>query len=109
MEVAKTLLEVTKPVLADAELNYVNNYIGLQVAGNNYFWLKKRSGNKSLMSFWVGNRLLSKTTPLLDEKRIPYTVRKGETVRITTDKDTVQANRDLFLQLGKLVQQAWTS
>jgi hypothetical protein len=109
LEAAKTLLEVTKPVLSDGTLNYVKNYIALQNSGNNYFSLKKRSGNKSLVNFWVGNRLLPNATTLLDEKRIPYTVRKGESLRITTDKEAIRANAEMFRQVGSLVQQAWES
>ncbi len=107
LEAANTLLEVAKPVLSDGALNYTKYYIGLQVSGNNFFWLKKRSGNKSLVSFWVGNRLLPNATSLLDEKRIPYTVRKGESLRITTDKEAIRANADMFRDLASLIKQAW--
>ncbi len=106
LEAARTLLEVTKPVLSDVTLNYVKNYISLQVAGSIYFSLRKRSGNKSLLTIWVGNRLLPNATALLDEKRIPYSVKKGETLRITTDKEAIRVNGEMFRQLGSLAQQA---
>lgn len=107
-ETAKTLLSVVQPSLGQAELNYVKGYIAIAVNRNNYFWFHKRAANKSLLSFWVGERLLSSAKPLLDAKGISYTVRKNHTLRITTDKKLLEENADVYRQLGQLVQQAWS-
>ena len=51
---AKTFFEIVQPVYGDnISINYVKNYIGIVVNGNNYFWFHKRSGNKSLLNFWL--------------------------------------------------------
>lgn len=107
IETAKTLLDIIQPAYGDISLNYVKNYIAIVVNGNNYFWFHKRSGNKSLLSFWLSENLLPAATQLLDEKGIPYTVRKNQSVRITTDKETLANNREMFIQIARLVKQAW--
>jgi len=107
IETAKTLLDIIQPVYGDISLNYVKNYIAIVVNGNNYFWFHKRSGNKSLLSFWLSENLLPAATQLLDEKAIPYTVRKNQSVRITAGKETIANNREMFMQIAKLVKQAW--
>lgn len=107
MDTARTLLDIVRPVYGEASLNYVKNYIGIMVNGNNYFWFHKRSGNKSLLSFWLTENLISSATELLDEKGIPYTVRKNESIRITTDKETISNNSEMFVKIAQLVKQAW--
>ena len=106
-DTARTLFEIVRPVYGDMSLNYVKNYIAIVVNGNNYFWLHKRSGNKSLLGFWISESLLPSATRLLDEKGIPYTVRKNQSVRITTDKETISKNCEMFVQIAQLVKQAW--
>lgn len=107
IETAKTFIEIVQPVFAEPSLNYVKNYVAVVVNGNNYFWFHKRSGNKSLLGFWLSETLLPSATALLDEKGISYTVRKNQSVRITTDKDTIKNNTEMFLQIAKFVKQAW--
>ena len=107
IETAKTLLDIIQPAYGDISLNYVKNYIAIVVNGSKYFWFHKRGGNKSLLSFWLSENLLPVVTQLLDEKGIPYTVRKNESVRITADKDTLANNREMFVQIARLVKQAW--
>lgn len=107
MDTAGALLEIVQPVYSDASVNYVKNYIGIMVNGNNYFWFHKRSSNKSLLNFWLTESLLSTATKLLDEKGIPCTVRKNESIRITIDKETLSNNHELFIKIAELVKQAW--
>lgn len=107
IETAKTFLEIVQPVFGEATLNYVKNYVAVVVNGNNYFWFHKRSGNKSLLGFWLSETLLPSATSLLDEKGVLYTVRKNQSIRITTDKDTIKNNSEMFLQIAKFVKQAW--
>ena len=107
MDTAKALLEIIRPVYGEASLNYVKNYISTMVNGNNYLWFHKRSGNKSLLSFWTTDKLLPSATQLLDEKGIPYTVRKNEYIRITIDKETVLNNPEMFVKIAQIVKQSW--
>jgi len=107
-ETAKALLKAVQSVLVNAELNYVKNYIAVSVNRNNYFWFHKRAANKSLLGIWVGERMMTAARPLLDSRGIPYTVRKNHTLRITTDKQLLEENADVYRQLGQIVQQAWS-
>jgi hypothetical protein len=107
IDTAKALLHIVQPVYGNTSLNYVKNYIAIIVNGNNYFWFHKRSGNKSLLGFWLSESLLPSATQLLDEKGIPYTVRKNQSIRITTDKETIARNSEMFIQIANLVKQAW--
>jgi hypothetical protein len=107
MDTSKALLEIVRPVYGDVSLNYVKNYIGIMVNGNNYFWFYKRSGNKSLLYFWITESLLPSVTQLLDEKGVPYTVRKNEGIRITTDKEMILNNSEMFVKIAQLIKQSW--
>ncbi len=107
MDTARTLLDIVQPVYGEASLNYVKNYIGIMVNGNNYFGFHKRSGNKSLLNFWLAENLISSATQALDENGILYTVRKNESIRITTDKETISNNPEMFVKIAQLVKQAW--
>lgn len=107
VDTAKALLEIVRPVYGEASLNYVKNYIGIMVNGNNYFWLHKRSGDKSLLAFWVSESLLPSVTQLLDGNGIPYTVRRNENVRVTTDKEKILSCSEMFSKIAKLVKQSW--
>lgn len=106
VDAAKTLLEVVKPVYPAASLNFVKNYIAIDVNNNNYMGLHKRSGGKSLMWFWVSESLLPQASKLLDEAGISY-VRKNQTVKMTIDKQMIETNADLLREVAKLVQQSW--
>lgn len=105
-DTAKAFLEIVRPVLGDATLNYRKNHIGILVGGNNYFWFGKRSGNKSLLGFWIGEKRLPDVTKLLDEKSMPYTPWR-EQVRLRTDKQAIEGNAELMREIAKLVKDAW--
>jgi hypothetical protein len=60
-----------------------------------------------LLSFWTTDKLLPSATQLLDEKGIPYTVRKNEYIRITIDKETVLNNPEMFVKIAQIVKQSW--
>ncbi len=107
-EATKALLTIVAPVLNNAEVHRVKNYTSIAVNGNNFFWFHKRAANKSLLEFWVGERLIGKAKALLDAKAISYTVHKNRSFRITADKEMLASNGELFKQLAELVNQAWT-
>jgi hypothetical protein len=107
-DAAKVLLAIVTPVLEKPEVHYVKNYVSIAVNGNNYLWFHRRAANKSLLSFWVGERLMGKAKALLDAKGISYTVHKNRSIRVTTDKERLTSNSELFKELAELVKQAWT-
>ena len=106
-ETAKTFLNVVKPAINSAELKYVKNYISISVNRNLYFWFHKRAANRSLLTFWVGERLMDAAKSLLDANGIPHAVRKDHTIRITTDKNLIEQNAGVYRELNELVLQAW--
>lgn len=107
-EAAKALLAIVSSVLDKPEVHYVKNYTSIAVNGKNFLWFHKRAANKSLLTFWVGERLIGKAKALLDEKDISYTVQKNRSIRVTTDKEMLMSNSEVFKQLAVLVNQAWT-
>lgn len=107
-ETAKALLRIVRPVFTTAELNYAKNYIAISVNKNNYFSVHKRAGSKSLVSIWVGERLIDSARSLLDEKAIPYSVRRNQSLRVTTDTRQIEESADVFKRLGELVREAWS-
>jgi hypothetical protein len=107
-EAAKALLAIVSSVLEKPEVHYVKHYVSIAASGNNVFWFHRRAANKSLLNFWVGERLIGKAKALLDAKDISYTVSKNRSVRITMDKELLTSNSELFKQLADMVKQAWT-
>lgn len=107
-ETAKALLQIAKSTFGQAELKYLKNYVSISVNRNIYFWLNKRALPRSLINIWIGERLMGSAKSLLDATRVPYTVRKNQTLLITTDKKLVEENVKLYGQLGKLADEAWT-
>lgn len=107
-DAAKTLVGIISSVFTQVKLKYVKAYISVTVNGNIYFWFHKRAANKSLLNFWVGERLINSAKSLLDAKGLTYTVRKDHTVRVTIDKKMLEENADLFRKQAEFVHQAWT-
>jgi hypothetical protein len=108
IDTSKCLLEIVSDAFVNCSLNYVKNYIAISVNGNNFVWLHKRSANKSLLSFWVNDNLIEQAENLLDEKAISH-VKKNQTIRITVDKTMIEANKELFKEIAKLIKQSWES
>jgi hypothetical protein len=106
LETARTLLEVVRPVFAIASLNLVKYYIGIEVNGNNYIWVSKRAGGKSLLGFRLSDNVLSAATELLDGANLTY-IRKNQELRLTVDKQMIESNTALFQEIAKLAGQYW--
>lgn len=106
LETAKALLGVVGTELEDPTLNFVKHYVAINVNQNNLFWLHKRSANKSLLSFWVADKHLSAVTALLDERSLAYVSRR-DSLRLTLDRATIDANASMFRELAKLVRDSW--
>lgn len=105
VEVAKSLLAVVSKTCPSAKLNFVKNYISIDVNGNNYYWLHKRSGNKSLLGFWLGD-LIDEAVSNLDSASISHII-KNQSIRITVDNHTLESNSVTFEAISKIVERAW--
>lgn len=105
VEAAKTLLTIVSSTFPSAKLNYVKNYIAIDVNGSIYFWIYKRSSNKSLLGFWCGD-LIDKAVKQLDDESISHII-KNQFIRITVDKQTLESNSVAFEEISKIVQRAW--
>jgi hypothetical protein len=73
LDAAKAILEATRSTLTGASLNFVKNYIGIEVNGNNYMWLHKRSSGRCLLSCWFTEPHLPDAIALLEKAGLAYT------------------------------------
>jgi len=55
LETAKTIFDIVSQELDEPGINYVKNYVAITARNNNYFALRKRSANKSLLGFRMSN------------------------------------------------------
>lgn len=106
VDTADKLLAVVTPALGAPQLGYLKNYIALNIGRNNYFWLHKRSGNKSLLGFRIAPHLADDAQQILDEAKISFT-RKPKLILITVDLSTIEANSDSFSKIAELVKRTW--
>lgn len=106
LDTANALLDATRPALPGAALNFVKNYIAVEVNGYNYLWLHKRSNGRSLLGCWFSDTHLPEAISLLDEAGMAYT-KKNQRLRITTDKQTIAAKADTLAKIAELVKKSW--
>jgi hypothetical protein len=106
LDAAIALLDATRSTLAGAMLNFVKNYIGIEVNGNNYMWLHKRSSGCSLLSCWFSERHLPVAVALLEEAGLAYT-KKGQILRISTDKTAITSKAAALDKISELVKKSW--
>ena len=106
LDAADKLITVVRPELREPQLSYVHSYIGIIVGRYNYFWLHKRSGNKSLLGFRIAPHLADEAQQVLDDAKISFT-RKPKEIRMTIDTSTIEANAEPFSKLAALVRRTW--
>jgi hypothetical protein len=106
LDAAKALLEATRAALTGATLNFVKNYIGINVNGNNYMWLHKRSSGRSLLSCWFTETHLPDAIALLEEAGLAYT-KKSQTLRISIDTATITSKAEAMAKIANLVKKSW--
>jgi hypothetical protein len=106
LDAAKALLEAIRPIYTGGTLNFVKNYIAVEVNGNNYLGLHKRSGGKSILSFWLHDSLFADGAALLDGAGISY-VSKNQSLKLTVDRQMIESNATLLQKLAGLVKQSW--
>lgn len=106
LDAARALLEATRSTLPGATLNFVKHYIGIEVNGNNYMWLHKRSSGRSLLNCWFTEPNLPSAIALLEEAGFAYT-KKGQTLRISTDKTAITTQAHTIATIADLVKKSW--
>jgi hypothetical protein len=105
-DAADKLLGVVAPALAEPQLSYLKNYIAITVGRNNYFWLHKRSENKSLVGFRVAAHIADEAQQVLDAAKISFT-RKPKAILVTVDPATIETNAESFSMLANIVRRTW--
>ena len=105
-EAADALLAAVESKLNGPQLGYLKNYVAINVGRNNFFWLHKRSNNKSLLGFRIAPHLADDAQRLLDAAKIAFT-RKPKTILITVDALAVNENKTLYAELANLVRRTW--
>ena len=106
LDAAKAILEATRSTFGNATLNFVKNYIGIKVNGNNYMWLRKRSSGRSLLVCWFTESHLPDAIALLEEAGFAYT-KKNQSLRIPTDKAAIASKADTMAKIAELVKKSW--
>ena len=106
IDTANELLSAIGEVFESPSLRYVKNYIAINVFGNNYFWLHKRSANKSLLGFRISDEHEDTVSKLLDEQSISF-VKKRNRIKFTVDKDFIKKNSELLKQIAVFVKETW--
>jgi len=106
VDAADKLLTVVTSALGAPQLGYVKNYIALNIGRNNYFWLHKRSGNKSLLGFRIAPHLADDAQQILDDAKISFT-QKPKLILLTVDLATIEANAESFSKIAGLVKRTW--
>jgi hypothetical protein len=102
LEAADALLSIVSQTLPTASLGYLKHYVSITVGRSNYFWLHKRSGDKSLLVFRLPPNKHEEIASLLDSKNIPY-IRKPKRFMLTVDKQIVEKEASLFTTIVSLV------
>lgn len=106
IDTAKVLLETVGDIFDSPSLRYVKNYIAINVFGNNFFWLHKRSANKSLLGFRISDEYIEEISQLFDEQSISF-VQKRNRFRVTVDKDFISGHSELLIHVAEFVKKTW--
>ncbi len=106
IDAANELLVAVGEVFDTPSLRYVKNYIAINVFGNNYFWLHKRSANKSLLGFRISDEHTDNVSKLSDEQNISF-VQKRNRIKFTVDKDFINKHAELLRQIAEFVKETW--
>ena len=106
IDTAKVLLETVGNIFDSPSLRYVKNYIAINVFGNNFFWLHKRSANKSLLGFRISDEYIEEISQLFDEQSISF-VQKRNRFRVTVDKNFISGHSELLMHVAEFVKKTW--
>jgi hypothetical protein len=106
LDTAKALVEAIRSPLPEAALNFVKNYIKIEVNGNNYMWVHRRGGGRSLLGCWFTEPNLLAAGAVLDEAGLAYT-KKGQTLRILVDRAAITSKALAFAKIADLAKKSW--
>ena len=106
LETAKALLATVGDLFESPVLRYVKNYIAINVNGNNFFWLYKRSSPKSLLGFRIADEQLVEVSEILDAQNISYVQKRGR-FRFTVDEGAITTNAEMLKKIAEYVKQMW--
>jgi len=104
VDAANELLALVGDIFEAPVLGYLKYYIVINVSGNNYFALHKRSANKSLLGFRISDDHVDEVSKLLDEQSISFT-QKRDRIHFTVDKDFITKHADLLRQIAEFVKE----
>ena len=105
LDAANELLALVGDIFESPTLGYLKYYIAINVSGNNYFALHKRSANKSLLGFRISEEHIDEVPKLLDEQNISFTQKRGR-LKFTVDKNSIKKHADLLRQIAEFVKEA---
>ncbi len=106
IDAANELLAAVGEIFESPSLRYVKNYIAINVFGNNYFWLHKRSANKSLLGFRISDEHIDDVSKLLDAQSISF-VQKRNSIKFKVDKDSIKKHDELLRKIAEYVKETW--
>ncbi len=104
VDAASTLNEIASEIIEGTSVNYTKTYVSVAVQRNICFWVRKRSSNKVLIGFRVLPNMVDEVKELLEENSITY-IQKSRNFKHTTDIESIQKNRELYIELAKMVNQ----
>lgn len=106
VDAADTLLSVVEKELEMPKIGYLKNYVSITIGRNNYFGLRKRSSNKTLLGFRIAPHLVDDAQKIFDAINVsPTRTQKG--FRIITDSESINSNSEEFSKLAGLVRRTW--
>lgn len=106
LDAAKELFALVGETFESPSLRYLKSYIAINVLGNNYFWFRKRSANKSLLGFRVSDEHIDEASKLLDGQSVSF-VQKRNRIKFTVDKEFIEKHVDLLMQIAEYVKETW--
>lgn len=113
LETARALMKAILPVYGNLELGYAKNYVAVRVANSffNQFRLHARSGNKSLLNFWVNSSAAEEVAHDLDLLGLSATPKKSwkeqRQIVVLLDQRSIEANPAQFQKIAGLVKECW--
>lgn len=106
IDAAKQFLSSINDIFESPVIRYLGRYIAINIAGNNYFWLHRKSSPKSLFCFRVLDDDVEDVKKLLNEQNISYVV-KRDNFRITADAEFLKTHAGMLRQIAEFVKDRW--
>lgn len=95
--------------LAKGKLNYTEGYISINLSGINRIWFYYRNEPRANIEFKIQPHLKDQACEVLGKTGIKPGIRGSNYVALTIDKTTIEKNKDVFLELFKLMKDSQDS